>query len=273
MGRSTVPYEVIVVGELPPECPPLEPPFYFLPCENPATGPMRNAAAQASHGDLLLFTDSDCIVDPDWLDRAAESCTRERPVVAGGIRFPEGNAFDCGDNLAIFHAVHVSQKPARAEGWTIGTNNLAVRRDVFMELGGFDPSLCIGDDAEFLHRAEMAGHPIWFDPSFAVRHQSNRTSAEQIRGHARWYAEGTSKLLREGMIPERKLRAEHWLGALPGGAVAWSALKATAGTLGIVGLHPAFWRLMRAWPWAWWFLYSRRREMFRRMWAPRGETT
>lgn len=262
-SKAKTPYEVIVVGELPDNCPPLEAPMRFLPCDNPATGPMRNAAAEAAKGDLLLFTDSDCIVDPDWIDRAAASCTPERPVVAGAIRLPEGNNFDCGDNLAIFHAVHVSQKPARAEGWVIGTNNLAVRRDVFMALGGFDPRLCIGDDAEFLHRAEQAGHPVWFDPSFAVLHQSNRTSAEQIRGHARWYAEGTSTLLLEGMVEESRWRADRILGALPGGAAFWSAVKATTGLFGIVAFHPPFWRLARAWPWAWWFLYCRRREMFR----------
>lgn len=262
-SQTSTPYEVIVVGELPDGCPPLEAPMHFLPCDNPATGPMRNAAAAAAKGDVLLFTDSDCIVDADWIERAAASCTPERPVVAGAIRFPEGSAYDCGDNLAIFHAVHVSQKPARAEGWVIGTNNLAVRRDVFVALGGFDPRLCIGDDAEFLHRAEQAQYPVWFDPSFAVRHQSNRTSAEHIRGHARWYAEGTFALLHGGMVTASRWRAERILGAIPGGATLWSALKATTGLLGIVVFHPPFWRLAKAWPWAWYFLYERRRELFR----------
>ena len=270
-SRAKTPYEVIVVGELPDGCPPPEPPVRFLPCGNPATGPMRNAAAAAAKGDLLLFTDSDCIVDPGWIDRAAASCTPERPVVAGGIRFPEGNVYDCGDNLAIFHAVHVSRKAARAEGRVIGTNNLAVRREVFEAVGGFDPRLCSGEDSEFLHRVAAAGHPIWFDPSFAVLHRSNRRSAENIRGHARWYAEGTAKLLREGMVTGSRWRADRILGALPGGAAFWSAVKATTGVFGIVAFHPPFWRLARAWPWAWWFLYCRRREMFRYMRPAAGD--
>ena len=271
-GLASVPYEVIVVGELPPELPPLEVPERFVPCEGLGTGAMRNLAARGAAGEVLLFTDSDCIVDSDWLERAVVACTPERPIVAGGIRFPEDNACDCGDNLAIFHAVHVSRKAGPRPAWGIGTNNLAVRRDAFERLGGFDDRLSSGEDADFLHRAVAAGMPIWFDPSFAVKHCSGRTTPESLRQHARWYAEGTLKLLRSGPTARTGgLRADTVLGAVPGGAVFWSVLKATTGLLGIVAFHPPFWRLARAWPWAWWFLYCRRREMFRQY--RRGDVT
>ena len=273
-SRNAPPCEIVVVGELPPDLPPLDPARNerFVPCSGIPTGPMRNLAVREARGDLVLFTDSDCVVDPDWLARAAASCTPDRPIVAGGIRFPEASACDCGDNLAIFHGVHVSRKPGLRRPWGIGTNNLAVRRNVFDALGGFDSRLSSGEDAEFLLRAAAAGHPIWFDPTFAVRHDSGRACAADIRGHARWYAEGTLRLLRGGNAARAHgMRADTVMGALPGGAALWSALKATTGLLGIVAFHPPFWRLARAWPWAWWFLYCRRREMFRQY--RRGDVT
>lgn len=271
-GRTGVAYEVVVVGELPPGMGALRAPERFVPCEGLGTGAMRNLAARGAEGEVLLFTDSDCIVDPDWLERAVAACTAERPIVAGGIRFPEENACDCGDNLAIFHAVHVSRRAGPRGAWGIGTNNLAVRREAFGRLGGFDDRLSSGEDADFLHRAVAAGLPVWFDPSFAVKHCSGRTTPESLRQHARWYSEGTLRLLRGGnAAPARGVRADAVLGALPGGAAFWSAVKATAAVLGIVAFHPPFWRLARAWPWAWWFLYCRRREMFRQY--RRGDVT
>lgn len=268
-SRNAPPCEIVVVGELPPDLPPLDPARNerFVPCSGIPTGPMRNLAVREARGDLVLFTDSDCVVDPDWLARAAASCTPDRPIVAGGIRFPEASACDCGDNLAIFHGVHVSRKPGLRRPWGIGTNNLAVRRDVFDALGGFDSRLSSGEDAEFLLRAAAAGHPIWFDPSFAVRHDSGRTCAADIRGHARWYAEGSARLAAEGLAARGRFRADRFLGSIPGATAAWSALKATTGLLGIVLPHPPFWRwrILRAWPWAWLFLYTLRLEKFRAM--------
>ncbi len=262
-SRPRTPYEVVVVGELPPGCPPLQDGERLVPDRGNTTGEMRNRAAAAARGEVLLFTDSDCIVDDRWLDGAAAACTPERPVVAGGIRFPETSAQDCGDNLAIFHGVHVSQRAGRAEGKVLGTNNLAVRREVFERVGGFDPSMSSGEDMEFLGRVSAAGVPLWFDPGFAVLHQSGRTSAEAIRRHARWYAEGTAKLVREGGLAGGGRRAEAWLGRVPGGAAAWSALKATLGLAKILAGNWRFARLAKAWPWAWYFLYVRRRELFR----------
>lgn len=266
---AAVPFEVIVVGELPPGLALQAPRERLVPCSGLLTGPMRNMAVREARGDLLLFTDSDCIVDPGWIDRAAAACTPERPVVAGGIRFPEKNACDCGDNLAIFHAVHVSRKPGPRPPWGIGTNNLAVRRDLFDRVGGFDANLSSGEDAEFLHRAAATGCGIRFAPSFAVRHQSGRDTPALVRNHARWYAEGTMKLLRDGMVASGGLRADALVGWLPGGPALWSALAATAAVARIVLPHPPFWRLARAWPWAWWFLYTLRREKFRCMRAAR----
>ncbi|MDR0993343.1 MAG: glycosyltransferase [Verrucomicrobiota bacterium] len=261
-SRNAPDHEIILVGRLPDGMETPIPFVHFIACTGMGTGAMRNMAVSHAKGDLFLFTDSDCIVDPDWMARAARSCTPERPVVAGGIRFPETNPWDCGDNLAIFHATHVSQRAGRAHGH-VGTNNLAVRREVFSTLGGFDISLTVGEDGDFLARAAKAGYPAFFDPSFAVRHQSNRETQTQVQAHAAWYASGYVNLLRSGILPHGKIRAESILPRHPRMASVWSGLKATLALARIVLPHPAFWRYRRSFAAAWIFLYARRRAVFR----------
>jgi hypothetical protein len=263
-GRSPVPHEILIVGSLPEPQEALPGAVRFLPCEGLGTGAMRNLAARNARGSILLFTDSDCIVDSGWIDRAASAVTGGHPFVAGGVRFPETNAWDLGDNLAIFYAVHVSRPAGPARGH-IGTNNLAVRHNIFEALGGFNERLTVGEDWEFLDRARRAGHSVWFDPSFAVRHQSGRDSAAAVRAHARWYAEGYARLLNEGHLTGGRWRADGILGRIPGGAACWSAAKATTGVMRVLLPYPPFWRFLRGIPGAWLFYYTRRREVCRQL--------
>lgn len=263
-ARGATPFEVIVAGALPEPRLPLAETIHFLPANDLGTGALRNLAVRAAQGSILLFTDSDCIVDPDWIDRAIAAVSSDHPIVAGGIRFPMGNIWDLGDNLAIFHGVHVSRPAGPAPGH-VGTNNLAVMRSVFDALNGFDDELTVGEDGDFLDRARRAGHAVWFDPSFAVRHQSNRDTAEKVRAHARWYAEGYVRLLAAGRMPDGSWRADRLLGKIKGGAKFWSAAKATWGVIQVVLPHPPFWRFLRGMSGAWLFYYARRLEVFRRL--------
>ena len=65
--------------------------------------------------------------------------------------------------------------------------NMAVRRRVALELGGFDPALGVGtatgggDDVEFLFRAVAAGHVVVYEPTAVVRHRHRRTMEELAR--------------------------------------------------------------------------------------------
>ncbi len=260
-SRDAPLYETIVVGLL-PDPPSAIPPTYFIPSTGLGTGAMRNMGVHHAKGDIILFVDSDCIVDPDWLANAAKACTPEHAVIAGGIRFPENNIWDCGDNLAIFHAVHVSQRKGPVRG-RVGTNNLVVRRDVFQKVGGFDIGLTVGEDEDFLTRAKKNGYTVYFDPAFAVLHQSNRTDEGKVRQHAIWYAQGYVRLLEEAVFTKSKFRADSVLLRYPRLQKVWSAGRAALAVASIVAFHPPFWRYYKSYKAAWLFLYTRRLEVFR----------
>ena len=261
-SRTSAEYEIRVAGVADPAAGPDDPRIRYLPLTGLGTGALRNRAAAASSGTVLLFTDSDCVVDPDWIERARSAVSASRPIVGGGIRFPENNRWDLGDNLAIFSSLHVSC-PAHPVTGCLGTNNLAVWRPAFEAVRGFRDDLTVGEDWDFLNRARAAGLAVWFDPGFAVRHESGRTTAARVRDHARWYARGYRRLLDEAIVAAGRWRAERLFARIPPLAAAWSAGRAAAMTAGVYLWHPPFWKYLRAAPATWLFYYTRRRELLR----------
>ena len=221
----------------------------------------RNLAAAQAAGDLFLFTDADCVVDRDWIAQALTAMGDEREVVGGGIRFPEDNYWELGDNVAVFHRCHVSGHPRPVRDY-VGSNNLAVTRRAFEAVGGFDGELWIGEDWDFLKRLRAQGLGAWFEPGFAVTHHSGRTTRERLLEHARSYGAGYVKLLRRGTATSGRWRADR-CGRWPLAAAAWSAARACSQTLRTFAGTPSMLRYLRVLPVVWLFHYARRREVFR----------
>lgn len=96
--------------------------------EGPQQGPAanRNNGAKTACGAWLVFTDDDCLPDRDWLREYAAAATPEAIALEGSIH-PGGEMnFDLADC------------PVNTIGNLFWSANIAVRRDVFFELGGFD---------------------------------------------------------------------------------------------------------------------------------------
>jgi GT2 family glycosyltransferase len=166
----------------------------------------RNTGLSKASGEIIAFTDDDCLPATDWLaqtlrnfsDPAVWACTA-RVVQHGneGARdlFEEVAGQDLGverrvfsktdlefgvgifvSNLAKVFAKHMK---SRAPGpWCIGHgSSMAFRREVFAELGNFDERLGGGaplkscDDTEMFYRILKAGHLIVYEPQAVVRHK------------------------------------------------------------------------------------------------------
>lgn len=257
------PFEIIVVGRDDDGALPDDPRVRLLADPQPTRpGALRNRGAAAARGAWLLFTDSDCVADADWLAGAHAAVSERRPVVGGAIRFPRGNRWDLGDNLAIFHALHVTQRPHVVATY-LGTNNLALRKSLFDAVGGFNPALFPDEDWDLLNRLRQAGETVYFDPRFAVEHRSERNSPAAVREHARGYARGFVSMLRRGSDTGSRRRADRWVAGHRLTAAWWSLQRATIQTAGVYLRHPPFWRFLPALPAVWLFYYTRRREILR----------
>ena len=86
-------YEIIVVEEADEPQPIRQTNYIFLPRRNLGLAYARNQGVKHSKGDIILFTDDDCIVDRDWLKNMVQIIVKEGVGgVAGTTLAQDGNA-------------------------------------------------------------------------------------------------------------------------------------------------------------------------------------
>jgi glycosyltransferase involved in cell wall biosynthesis len=147
---------------------------------NSGASSARNLGITASVGDYLLFTDDDCIVADNWIERMADALNKE-PIVAGAVASPIKNYFKLCHNIAQFHEFMPGQKEGPKD-FLVGAN-MAFHRSVLKELDGFkscEEDVCDASDMEIILRARSKGYSTFFEPAAIVMHDPNRTSMSDI---------------------------------------------------------------------------------------------
>jgi cellulose synthase/poly-beta-1,6-N-acetylglucosamine synthase-like glycosyltransferase len=142
----------------------------------PKQGPSfaRNRGVKNARGEIIAFTDSDCIPDQHWLRDILKAFDKPfTGAVAGNIK-GTGSA----NSVEIFHALFTLRgeshqricKSFFLNKGGFATANLAVRRNLFESLGGFDESRSFGEDHDLCARIYESGHSIKYIPSGVVYH-------------------------------------------------------------------------------------------------------
>ena len=195
-----------------------------IPVDSVGLSRARNVGIARSSGEIVAFTDDDCVPAPNW----AESIAREfngNPEVAAvyGRSLPRTKVRP-GERPV---AVKASRQPrlfkGRANPWSLGHGcNMAFRHEVFDRVGLFDEALGPGgilrncDDADFTYRLLRAGLAALYSPDVLVHHQQFR-HGEDLWQLEKDYEIGAgalySKHLRCGDIYVLKLILDRWLKA------------------------------------------------------------
>ncbi len=132
----------------------------------------RNLGAESAHGDILFFTDADVTIPPDALRQVAGAFEKE-PGLAALIGSYDDTP-DVPNFLSqyknLFH--HHTHQTAREDASTFWGACGAIRRRIFLEMGGFDatyrhPSI---EDIELGYRLKSAGYEIRLLKSLQVKH-------------------------------------------------------------------------------------------------------
>lgn len=142
----------------------------------PGSYAARNRAASSARGDVLAFTDADCVPRLGWL-RAGLAKLDGPPamdIVVGEIELfdeTESDGRPTDPVVQAYETVTAFRQRHYAEVLGFGpTANLFVRRSTFAAVGGFDPSLLSSGDKVFGQRAVATGHRLGFAPEAVVGH-------------------------------------------------------------------------------------------------------
>ncbi|MGH7031059.1 MAG: glycosyltransferase, partial [Stellaceae bacterium] len=145
--------------------------------------------AEAATGEIVAYTDSDCVADPDWLTYLVAKMEASGLAACGGPNFPPPEASLVPAAVAVSPGgpTHVLLSDEAAEH--IAGCNMAFRRDALLGLGGFDPVYrAAGDDVDICWRFQDAGHVIGFSPAAMVWHfrrNTVRAYCNQQRGYGK----------------------------------------------------------------------------------------
>jgi glycosyltransferase involved in cell wall biosynthesis len=131
----------------------------------------RNRAAHEASGDVLLFTDSDDIVTPQWMQRLTDGLS-DSPIVTGPVaHFVNGAAPTGNDVLAP------ERRPQIGPFVALTGCNMGIARKVFLELGGFDETMTRSwEDVDLGIRAALRGLPTGWVIDALVLHRRPRSA-------------------------------------------------------------------------------------------------
>jgi GT2 family glycosyltransferase len=152
--------------------------------ENLGLGAARNVGLQAATGQIIAYTDSDCMAHPDWLTHLVAQFERCGAAAVGGPNLapPAGGVAACVA-AAPGQPMHVLESDQVAEH--IPGCNMAFRRAALESINGFDPQFhAAGDDVDICWRLQTAGHWISFAPAAMVWHHRRQTARAYLRQQA-----------------------------------------------------------------------------------------
>lgn len=171
----------------------------------------RNGGIRSATGELLAFTDADCLPARSWLEEAVSAMVRTgASVVAGEVEVTASPWGDrSGAEVLELQFAFPQRTYVLSQGFGV-TANLMVGREVFQRVGLFDGTLLSGGDFEWGRRASEIGYRALFVPEAVVHHPARRSARDLLRKVDR-VSEGICELARSGRFdPEGLLRLVLW---------------------------------------------------------------
>src|SRR3989338_6080637 len=141
----------------------------------------KNLGIKYSHGNIIAFTDDDCIASKNWIKNAVKEFSMNQKIhcIVGRVlhqsTMDESMVSEDGMEGQLFHD--------RVNPWEIGPSggNLFIRKTVFDKIGIFDPLFGPGEifksaeDADIIYRIFKAKIVIKFSPSVVIAHNRPRS--------------------------------------------------------------------------------------------------
>jgi len=192
------------------------PEFRLIRQPNKGLSVARNVGLHAARGDIIAYTDSDCVVDPHWLTLMVRTLTEKNFDGCGGPNYApheDGWVEACcaaspGAPCHVLTADDVAEHLAGC--------NMVFTKAALLKVGGFDPQFTsAGDDVDMCWRILDSGMRLGFCPAAFVWH-FRRNTVKAYYGQQRGY--GRAEAMLYARYPERFniLGQIKWRGMIPG---------------------------------------------------------
>lgn len=184
-----------------------------------------NQGAMAASADTVVFCNNDVVAKPGWSSPLLAALGRPGTAVVGPkLVFPDGSLQHAGvailynpdgqgflDGMHYLYRQHADHPAANRPGEMRAVTGavMAVRKRVFLDLGGFDEGYWNGnEDIDFCLRAGEAGWRVWYEPASVLVHQESasgteryrETTANRARLTGRWAATVLDERMTDGVV-------------------------------------------------------------------------
>lgn len=164
-------------------------PLFVIHQTNTGPAGARNRGASEARGEFLAFTDDDCLPTPTWLANLVGALRQNHEALIGGSTFNglKDDLFAEASQLILELVYeHFNSDPAGA--YFFASNNIALRRELYRESGGFDadfPSPA-AEDREFCDRWRMQQRPLLWERSALLEHRHHQSMRQFSKLHFRY---------------------------------------------------------------------------------------
>ncbi|MCB9420737.1 MAG: glycosyltransferase family 2 protein [Ardenticatenaceae bacterium] len=154
----------------------------------PGSYAARNYGISKAQGEIIAFTDSDCLPEPNWIEKGVQTINQNDAIgfIAGKVDvFPLD--YDHPTIVEQYEILRAFPVEEFIERWHFGvTANIFTRLNVINDVGNFDETLKSNGDTDWCQRVYNAGYkPVYVDEA-CVKHPALYTLESIYHRAQRW---------------------------------------------------------------------------------------